>query len=307
MQTILGAGGAIGAQLAKELLQFDSAIRLVSRHPKKVNETDELIPGDLTDKSFVEKAVEGSFIAYLTVGLEYKTKVWKEKWPVIMQNVIEACKKHQTKLVFFDNAYMYDQDYLHNLTEETAVRPVSKKGKVRAEIAANLTAEMKSGNVQAMIVRASDFYGPNTRNSVMLETVYHKMKQEKSAIWLGNPAKIHSMTYVPDAAKATALLGNTPDAYQQIWHLPTEQEKITGKQWIELFAKEMNSPVKYKPISGTLVRLIGLFVPLFRELSEMMYQNENDYFFNCDKFRKRFPEFKITGPEEGVREVVKAG
>lgn len=307
MQTILGAGGAIGKVLAKELLQYDERVRLVSRQPEKVNETDELLPGDLTDRDFVEKAVNDSSVVYLTVGLLYNHKVWKEKWPVIMQNVIDACRKYRSKLVFFDNAYMYDSVYVQNLTEETAVRPASKKGRVRAEISANLLSEMKSGNIQAMIVRASDFYGPGAGNSVMLETVFKKMQKGKTSIWLGNPAKIHSMTYVPDAAKATALLGNTLDAYQQVWHLPTTQEKITGKQWIELFAEEMNRPVKYISVSGSMVRLIGLFVPLFRELGEMMYQNENDYFFNCDKFISRFPEFKITCPQEGVREVVKAG
>ncbi len=116
MQTILGTGGAIGTALAKELSQYDSVIRLVSRHPKKVNETDEIMPGNLMDKQLTERAIKGSSIAYLTVGLDYKYKVWKEQWPIIMQNVIDACKKYNVKLVFFDNAYMYDPDYLENLT-----------------------------------------------------------------------------------------------------------------------------------------------------------------------------------------------
>ena len=47
-------------------------------------------------------------------------------------NVIDACKS-TTSNSCFDNAYMYDPDYLENLTEETPVRPVSKKGKVRAK------------------------------------------------------------------------------------------------------------------------------------------------------------------------------
>jgi len=123
MQTILGAGGAIGKVLAKELLQYDERVRLVSRQPEKVNETDELLPGDLTDRDFVEKAVNDSSVVYLTVGLLYNHKVWKEKWPVIMQNVIDACRKYRSKLVFFDNAYMYDSVYVQNLTEETAVHP----------------------------------------------------------------------------------------------------------------------------------------------------------------------------------------
>lgn len=43
----------------------------------------------------------------------------------------------------------------------------------------------------------------------------------------------------------TAMLGNTPNAYNQIWNLPTDQEKITGEGWINLFAKEANTSNKY--------------------------------------------------------------
>ncbi len=141
----------------------------------------------------------------------------------------------------------------------------------------------------------------------MIETVFLKLKEGKPAIWLGDPSTYHTMTYSPDAAKATALLGNTSNAYQQVWHLPTAQEKVTGKQWVEMFAKELGKPAKFKAIPGKIVKLIGLFVSLFRELTDVMYQNERNYFFKCDKFKNRFPDFRITSPEEGVREVVKAG
>src|SRR3712207_252090 len=109
MQTILGSGGSIGHELAQELTKYTNQIRLVSRNPKRVNANDELFAADLSDKSQVDKAVAGSEIVYVTVGFEYDTKVWREKWPALMKNVIEACKKYKAKLVFFDNVYMYDR------------------------------------------------------------------------------------------------------------------------------------------------------------------------------------------------------
>lgn len=42
-----------------------------------------------------------------------------------MRNVIDACKKYSTKLVFFDNTYMYPQND-KILTEETEFKPVGK-------------------------------------------------------------------------------------------------------------------------------------------------------------------------------------
>ncbi|GEM_PF-1668331 len=108
MQTILGANGQIAEELAKELHRnFTKEIRLVSRNPKIINETDELFPANLLDAEAVNKAVENSEIAYLTVGLPMDSQMWEEQFPVMMRNVIDACQKHQCKLVFFDNTYFY--------------------------------------------------------------------------------------------------------------------------------------------------------------------------------------------------------
>ena len=52
--------------------------------------------------------------------------------------------------------------------------------------------------------------------------VLKNLREGKKAMWFVSSDIKHSFTYTPDAAKATALLGNTPDAYGQVWHLPTE-------------------------------------------------------------------------------------
>jgi nucleoside-diphosphate-sugar epimerase len=307
MQTILGAGGAVGKELAKELLPYSSRIKLVSRNPKKVNNFDELLAADLTDAKAVDHAVKGSEIVYLVAGLPYKIKIWQEQWPKIMQNVIQACKQHNTRLVFFDNIYMYDPNSLGNLTENSPVNPSSEKGKVRAQIANMLMKEVKEGRLTAMIVRSADFYGPGVDTSVVMETVYKNFKKGRKALWMGDVTKVHSITYVPDAAKATALLGNTPDAYNQVWHLPTSPERITGLELIRLFAKEMNRSPKFSTISPGFIKFLGLFNSLMREMYEMIYQYDRDYFFNSRKFMHRFPGFPVTSYMDGIKEVVTAG
>ena len=61
-QTILGSGGAIGTELAKALSSYTNDIRLVSRNPKTVNSSDNLLSADLTSPEEVLKAVEGSSV-----------------------------------------------------------------------------------------------------------------------------------------------------------------------------------------------------------------------------------------------------
>jgi hypothetical protein len=84
------------------------------------------------------------------------------------------------------------------------------------------------------------------------------------------------------------MLGNAADAYNQIWNLPTDAEKITGEGWIDLFAKEMNTSNAYQVLPNWLIKALGLFIPIMKELPEMNYQYDRDYFFDSSKFNQRF-------------------
>lgn len=304
MQTILGAGGALGVALARALRQHTDDIRLVGRNPQAVNQGAQLYKADLTQPGEVSKAVAGSEVVYLTVGLPYDTKIWQSTWPEIMQYVIDACKTHDARLVFFDNVYMYDPDRLNPMTEATPIRPTSKKGKVRAQIAEMLMDEVEKGRLQALIARSADFYGPSIKNTSMLtEMVLNNLSQGKKAMWLSSVDHLHSFTYTPDAGKATALLGNTPTAFNQIWHLPTAANPMTGREWIEAIADEMGVKARYQVVPKWMVRLIGVFVPIMREMVEMMYQYDRDYVFDSSKFEARF-DFEPTSYLEGIREII---
>lgn len=304
-QTILGANGTIGKLLAKELLNYTTDIRLVSRNPLKINETDELFPADLTDNELVDKAIAGSAIVYLVIGFDYKLKVWQQNWPKLMKACIESCIKHQAKLVFFDNVYMYDRSAIPHMTEESPVNPPSKKGQVRKEIAEMLLNAVAEKKLNALIARAPDFYGPENQNSFLIQVVYNNLIKGKNANWFIDATKKHSFIYTPDAAKATAILGNTPDAYNQVWHLPTDDQTLNGKEWLDLFNKEMKTHKKLSVIPMFLIKILGIFMPFMREMPEMMYQYDQDYFFDSSNFNKRF-NFKPTSYQEGVKQIVNA-
>jgi nucleoside-diphosphate-sugar epimerase len=306
MQTILGAGGAIGSELAKALHQnFTKEIRLVSRNPKKVNDSDQLFPADLSDAAQIDAAVAGSEIVYVTVGFEYKLKIWQEKWPTFMRAVIDACARHNAKLVFFDNVYMYDPAEVPNMTENAKMNPASEKGKVRKQLVDMIWQAVEARQITALIARAADFYGPGVQTSMLQELIQKNLQKGKAAQWLGGLDFKHSFTYTPDAARATALLGNTPDAYNQTWHLPTDPNTLTGREWTALFAKHLNAKPKVSTIPVFVLKMLGLFIPIMRELPEMNYQYTQPYFFDSQKFMKRFPDFKITSYEEGVKEVIR--
>ncbi|HYA87915.1 MAG TPA: NAD-dependent epimerase/dehydratase family protein [Nitrospirota bacterium] len=304
MQTILGAGGTIATELAKNLPQYTQQIRLVSRHPKRVNPSDEVMTADLFNAEQVLKAVQGSEVVYLTAGLQYDIKVWQSQWHVIMKNVIDACITHNAKLVFFDNVYPYGR-VNGWMTEETPMNPSSKKGEVRKKLDEMILAEIKSGKLKAIIARAADFYGPNTPYSFVNVMVFENFKKGKKAQWFVNDTVKHSFTYTPDAGKATAILGNTESAYNQVWHLPTDRNALTGKEFIEKAAKEFGLTPRYMIFSRWMLQILGLFNGIIRESVEMLYQSDSDYLFDSSKFEKTF-DFKPTPYSQGILDTAKS-
>lgn len=113
------------------------------------------------------------------------------------------------------------------------------------------------------------------------------------------------MTFTPDAGKATALLGNTNTAYNQIWHLPTDKNALTGKEFIEIAAKEFGVKPDYVVLKKWMIQLVGTFVPVVKESIEMLYQNEYDYLFDSSKFEKAF-NFVPTSYKDGIAATVKS-
>lgn len=298
LHSILGAGGPIGNGLAKVLAARKIPTRLVGRKPRPFEDA-EAVAADLSDAKETIKAVEGSSTVYLMAGLKYEIGVWRQLWPLIMGNVIEACKRANAKLLFFDNVYMYG-GVAGAMTEETPYAPCSKKGEVRAQIATKLMNEVKAGNLTAMIARSADFYGPATPNGIPNILVFEAFARGATASWLVNADVPHSMTFVPDAVRGVFELAERESAWNQVWHLPTAPEPPTGKEFITMAAKGFGVKPKYRVLSRPMIRVVGWFDPKVRESYEMLYQNDSPYLFDSTKYAKEFG-FDGTPYAEGIQ------
>jgi nucleoside-diphosphate-sugar epimerase len=298
MHTIFGAGGPIANALTTELTNLNLPVRLVSRRPVATHRANvKWVKADLMQYNEVLQAAKGSTVIYMCAGLVYDKDVWKQQWPVIMRNMINAAKETRARLIFFDNVYMYglvDGPML----ETTPYNPISVKGEVRSRVATQLMDEVKSGNIKATIARAADFYGAESLNSFYDSMVLSKYAKKQKAMWMGGVDKKHSFTYIPDAGKAMMLLGQNPDSDNQIWHLPTAAA-LTGKQFIDLAAQIFDTPAKYTVLNRFMLRLAGVFSKPIRGTVEMYYQYDHDYIFDSTKFENAF-QVKPTAYRDGV-------
>lgn len=304
MISVLGAGGAIGNELVARLAALNERIRVVSRNPKAAPVGAETLAADLSRLDDAVKAVAGSDVAVLLAGLKYDAKVWRELWPRIMRNSIEAAKRANARLVFFDNVYMYGKvDGV--MTEETPFRPCSKKGEIRAQIATMLLDEIRAGNLTALIARSADFYGPVARNGIPNILIFEALARGAKPSWLANDSVKHSFTYTRDAAQGLVQLAGAEHAWNQTWHLPTAPDPLTGREFIALAAREFGAAPKYRVLKRPVLKVAGLFHALVGELPEMLYQNEFDYVFDSSKFARAFGG-RPTSYAEGIRETARS-
>jgi nucleoside-diphosphate-sugar epimerase len=218
----------------------------------------------------------------------------------MMQNIINAAKAHNARLIFFDNVYMYGL-VNGSMLEDTPYNPISVKGEVRAKVTTLLMDEVKAGNLQATIARAADFYGAESLNSFLDGMVLSKYAKKEKAMWLGKVNTKHSFTYVPDAGLGMYLLGKSPKSDNQIWHLPTASP-LSGIELLFIAAELFNTKPRFMTVNKLMLQLMGLFNKVIGGTVEMYYQYDNNYIFNSDKFEKAFG-IQPTAYSEGIRQL----
>jgi nucleoside-diphosphate-sugar epimerase len=298
--TILGINGSTGIEIAKSLkAKGFTNIRGVSRRVFKGEW--EHHAADVLNIDSLRVAAKGSQYLYCCVGLTYDIKVWQKDWLPLIQNVIQVAIENDAVLIFIDNIYMYGH-VKGAITETTSMQPISKKGLVRKAVAEEILNAFKNRNLKGCIARAADFYGPDCPNSMLTETVIKNALAKKTIFWVGKTSKKHNFTYTEDIGKASVNLALDKNCYGQVWHLPTAKA-IEGAQLISMIQDKAKSKVTTIQLRGFLLQIMAIFIPLLGELKEMMYQYDEDYEFDSQKYEAYFNHLPVSY-EKGLDETL---
>lgn len=303
MHTILGANGPIAIGLARELrARYTDELRLVSRAPRKVHPDDRLVAADLLDGPATTAAVKGSRVVYFTAGLPADAGLWEMQFPTMLRNALAATRAAGAAFVYFDNTYMYPQDG-RVLTEETAFVPAGRKGRVRAAMASLVLEAMACGEIPVVIGRAPEFYGPGLTQSFTNALVIDRLKAGQKPRVPVRDDRLRTLIWTPDASGALALLGSTPDAYGQSWHLPCCDDRLTYRQFVTAAGEVFGREPAWTVLDRRVLVLLGVFSKPLRELRELLPRYAADNLFDSSKFKRRFPGFAVTSYHEGLEEI----
>lgn len=305
LHVVLGATGATGRAVVAELITQNLTVRAVSRHPQNIPGV-ETVQADLLNAQQTIEAIAGATYVYLCASIPYQSKAWAEQWPILIQNVIDACERAQANLVFFDNVYMYGPAPLQvPFAESHPQQPISHKGIARKLVADCVLEAHKSGRIRAVIARSADFYGPHAVNSVFYINFLQNMLRRKAPTTLGKLDVKHTYAYASDNGRAMIALAVDPGAYGEVWHLPVS-EPITFQEVASIMNNHLGTNLTLSMLPRPILQILSLFVSPLKEVKEMLYQFDHPYIMSWEKFRHRYPDFQVTTVDVGVKAMIES-
>jgi hypothetical protein len=193
------------------------------------------------------------------------------------------------------------------MDESTPDARCSRMGEVRARVAAALRKAVRRGDVRAVTGRASDFHGPGGVLTHFGERFWTRFLAGKGAEVLGNPDNPHSHHFLPDVAAGLAALGEAAEdasgaATGETWILPCAPAGTT-RDLVAGFAEAFGRPVAVQRMPQLMVKVIGLFMPMVKEIDEVLYQWDEPFVADDQAFRARFGVLP-TLPAEAARQTV---
>jgi nucleoside-diphosphate-sugar epimerase len=201
-----------------------------------------------------------------------------------------------------DNLYAYGPG-ARPMTEGSPQAATDHKGRTRAAMADALLAIHGAGQLEVVIGRASDYFGPYADNSGITALAIEPAAGRGRLRWMGSLGAPHSCAYIPDVARAFVALGAAPDTAGRIWHLP-HAPAVTGAQFLAMVNEALPEPRATSLVSTRMLRLAAPFHRISRESLPLAYQWTEPFLVDDSAFRDRFPDFRSTPMAQAVATTV---
>ncbi len=290
---ILGATGGFGQALTRCLAQQGWRVYAASRDGQMPTsfEQHSLRPSELASIKWVTVNLDLPASLPLAADqidvLVHAVNVPYPKWKMLMvpytRRIIEFSKAKRAHLLFVGNIYNAGIPANGVISADTLDAPVNRLGVIRSELETMVKASVDEG-VSSTIMRFGDFFGPGIPTSNWFNESTKSLESNKLNV-PGGMNTPHTWAYLPDAALATenvlsVRLQQADIASHTVLPfaghvfsfstLRNELEKLTGKR------------LKISCIPWLLFKVLGIVIPMLRDLSSMRYLWSHDIRMNND-------------------------
>jgi nucleoside-diphosphate-sugar epimerase len=286
--TVLGINGHFGRFAAEAFVKAGWQVRGMGRSDKRAIPGVEFVKGDAESIADMVAAIGDSEVVVFALNLPY------DKWfngalEAQVARVIAAMGKSGRTLLYPGSIYNYAAS-LRQVTPDAPERPERLRGVLRMRCEAMFREAAMRGHMQVLIIRAGDFYGPGVSG-----WFDQGILAQKGRIALPSPASVgHSWAYLPDLGRAFVKVAEMRDQLGSYERFHFAGNFVTSGEMAEAIQRVSPSRLKVGAFPWALLRVIGLFNPLMREIRKMRYLWDNPMRLADDRLDA------ILGPDFGT-------
>ncbi|WP_207953093.1 SDR family NAD(P)-dependent oxidoreductase [Paenibacillus agricola] len=308
---VVGATGGTGAVITAELVKRGISTIAFGRSRQKLEQFAaqlgnpsnlSLAVGDAFRSDDIAAAAEGTDVLFHCANVPYNEMA--SKLIPLGEAVMEAANRLSLKVVAVDGIYPYGRRQMDKVTEEHPKQPHTKKGKIRLAFE-QMIFSSRWNNVQAMIVRLPDYYGPTANQASYLGGTLEAIAAGKMAFFIGNMHVPREYVYLPDAAIMIAELASRDHAYGQNWNIPGPGS-ISGREIVRIARQASGATKPVIPLGKMGLSLLGMFVPVMKEIVEMLYLTEEPLTLSGEKYERQIGKIPATKFADGITATIRA-
>lgn len=300
---LFGAAGAAGRVIAAALGAAGRDYRVVGRSRRPLEAAfghdphAEIVTWNPDDPASIRTASQGLQTVIYLVGVPYDQ--FAAHPPLMERTLAGVTAAGVERFILIGTVYPYGRARGTPIRENHPREPHTFKGQMRlAQENLVLAAHGRDG-LSTLVLRLPDFYGPGIERS-LLNGVFEAAANGKRAQVIGPVDVPHEFIYLPDIGPVVEQLTRTPQAYGRWWHLAgagTITQREVARQAYALAGRQPKLMVAGK----TLLRALGLFNPLMRELVEMNYLMTEPVVLDDSALAELIGPIARTSYQEGIR------
>ncbi|WP_413377047.1 NAD-dependent epimerase/dehydratase family protein [Paenibacillus taichungensis] len=306
---VVGATGGTGAAITEELIKRGISTIIFGRSRQKLEQLAvklgspdylQIAVGDAFRPDDIVAASLGADVMFHCANVPYNEM--EGKLIPLGESVMEAAEQLGLKVVVIDGIYPYGRRQMKEVTEEHPKQPHTRKGKTRLAFEQMLFSS-KWRKAQVMIVRLPDYYGPTANQASYLGSTLEAIAEGKMTFFIGTMKMPREYIYLPDAAVMVVELASRDDAYRQNWNIPGAGV-ISGKEIVRIAQQAAGRAKPVIALGKTGLSLLGLAVPVMKEVVEMLYLTEEPLVLSKKKYEDSIGPVKMTSFEEGIAQTI---
>lgn len=222
---------------------------------------------------------------------------WDQLIPEITASVLTAGKASGATLLVPGNVYPYGMEP-GPWNADTPHRPVSRKGRIRAEMEARYRDAAGRGQ-RCILLRGGDFLLPGAPQTLMNRVILEQVAKGKITA-LGDPGALHAYAYLPDMARAAVELVEMGQALPAYADIPFAGHAFTISDFADSVSHLLGRPMQMRQFPVWLFTVTSPFWELARELREMLYLSSFPHQLDPAPLRRWLPVWQDTSLDEVI-------